>query len=773
MFYMIKYRLVLLFILCTSVNLISQSDIPLGSWKSYLPYKQALQITESEEKMILATEVSVFTIDKTDSSLEFLTKVEGLNDVGISKIAYVESLDQLIIAYENSNIDIVTTDEVINISNIKNNLNIQGDRTINDIYINDTKAYFSTGFGVIEFDLEDVEFGFTTFTDGVKVNECTVMNNSLYAATEEGVYMVDLADNIIQGDFGQWTLLAEDSGLPLLYNPVSIVSKWDRVYFATDLVLYSSDDGINFDTLRVETDNLTAKFISEQVDELVWCTTRRAASVAKYYYFDSNNENVTRKSYEQTRPCFMIGAVNEKLWLADEFEEIRFLENKNSDMSTIEINGPNAEIVYDLHYADDVIYAAAGGPDEFFANTATRRGFYILEDKQWTNINQNNNATILDSNLISLNQIVKHPSKDIVYVGSFFEGLLEFNLETEESIVYNEHNSSLQGQVGNDKRIFITELIFDDQENLWVSNWGAPEPISVLRNTGEWKSFSLGSNRNPIEMDIDQNGFFWVVNEGNNGGVSVFDPGVDLSEPRFRFVSSSQSELSTNTIRSVRVDLEGDVWVGTDRGPVPFECGGAPFEPECQGSLRTVLQDGIPAILLATEDVRCIEIDGANRKWFGTKNGVFVQSPDGETQIHHFTTENSPLFNNNIRDMVFSPKSGEMFIGTESGIISFRTQTTQGTSTHSSNVVVFPNPVRPNYNGPIAIKGLANDANVKITDINGRLVHESEALGGQAIWDGTDYTGRKMSTGVYLVFSSSSETFQDPDSFVTKILFVK
>lgn len=761
-------------LLCSFGTLLSQSEIPLGSWKSYLPHNRALQLTQSADKIYLATSISIFTLDKADNSIDFLSKVEGLNDIGIAKIAFNQNLNQLIIAYNNSNIDLITEDEVINIANIKNNTNIQGDKTIYDIFIHDNKAYFSTGFGVVEYDLEALEFGFTTKTDGIEVFECTVNENNLYAATQDGVYVVSLAQNIVQGDFGQWAFLSLDSGLPLVYSPVAIASKFDKIYMATEKVLYSSEDGFNFDTLAVETENdFVSKFISEQALDLVWCSGKRSQSLAKFYYFDETNTNVLKKSYSQTRPSFLISEDQGKIWLADEFDEIRFLENKESGISTIEINGPNSEKVYDLHYADEVIYAAAGGPDEFFANTATRKGFYILENGTWTNINENNTADIKDSTLISLNQIVKHPSKNIVYVGSFYEGLLEYNLETKETKVYNEHNSSLRGQIGNDKRIFVTELIFDEQENLWVSNWGAPQSLSVLRNTGEWKSYSLGTNRNPIEMDIDLNGYFWIVNEGNNGGVTVFDPGEDLSLPRTRYINSTMSELSTNIVRSVRVDLDGDVWVGTDKGPVVFECGGSPFEPECTGSLRKVLQDNIPAILLATEDIRSIEIDGANRKWFGTKNGVFVQSPDGETQIHHFTTENSPLFNNNIRDMVFSPLSGEMFIGTESGIISYRTQTTAGGKNHSNSVYAFPNPVRPDYSGPIAIKGLASDANVKITDINGRLVHETEALGGQAIWDGTDYTGRKASTGVYLVFSSStSDSFSEPDSYVTKILFI-
>jgi len=185
------------------------------------------------------------------------------------------------------------------------------------------------------------------------------------------------------------------------------------------------------------------------------------------------------------------------------------------------------------------------------------------------------------------------------------------------------------------------------------------------------------------------------------------------------------------------------------------------------------LQDSIAAFLLADVEIRAIAIDGANRKWFGSRNGIFVQSSDGITQELRFTTENSPLFDDNIIDLEFNTETGEMFIATNRGIQSYRTETTGARSRHSNEVFAFPNPIDPTYNGPIRIKGLARDAQVKITDINGIAVSEITALGGLATWDGKDLNGNRVASGVYLVFSTGAVSFDTPDSFVTKILFLR
>src|SRR5690606_32310048 len=174
------------------------------------------------------------------------------------------------------------------------------------------------------------------------------------------------------------------------------------------------------------------------------------------------------------------------------------------------------------------------------------------------------------------------------------------------------------------------------------------------------------------------------------------------------------------------------------------------------------------------ETVYAIAVDGANRKWFGTGSGVFVQSPAGNEEVAVFNTDNSPLLNDRIIDIAIDGTNGLVYIATNGGIMSYRTDAINEEFTHSAEVYAFPNPVRPDYDGPIAIRGLAEDANVKITDIRGQILFETQALGGQAIWDGRDLKGRMAETGVYLVFSTNAGTdFSKPDALVTKILVVK
>ena len=266
-----------------------------------------------------------------------------------------------------------------------------------------------------------------------------------------------------------------------------------------------------------------------------------------------------------------------------------------------------------------------------------------------------------------------------------------------------------------------------------------------------------------------RNGYKWFASPDN--GVLVFDEG-DMDNPnddRYFTVNTSTTLLPSNKVNSLVVDNDGEIWIGTLEGTIVFECSFQIFDNQCPGRLIIVSADDFGDHLLRTQSITAMAIDGANRKWFGTTNGIFVQSADGTEEVYAFNSDNSPLFSNNITALAYDGTTGEMYIGTDKGMISYRTDATTGGTTHAEQVYAFPNPIEPTYSGPIAIKGLVDEANVKITDINGQLVFETRALGGQAIWNGIDYTGRKASSGVYLVFSTNNDGLE---TMVTKLLFL-
>jgi hypothetical protein len=192
------------------------------------------------------------------------------------------------------------------------------------------------------------------------------------------------------------------------------------------------------------------------------------------------------------------------------------------------------------------------------------------------------------------------------------------------------------------------------------------------------------------------------------------------------------------------------------------------YPPSLEPQKIIISQEGAFQYLLETEVVTAITVDGANRKWIGTENaGVFLFSADGQEQLLHFTAENSPLFSNNIYAITIDGKTGQVYIGTDKGLLSYQGDAVEGEE-ECSDVEVYPNPVSSGYAGPIAIKGVAANSTVKITDVSGNLVFETQALGGQAVWYGANLSGERVSTGVYLVFAMDQE---GEETCTAKLLF--
>ena len=174
---------------------------------------------------------------------------------------------------------------------------------------------------------------------------------------------------------------------------------------------------------------------------------------------------------------------------------------------------------------------------------------------------------------------------------------------------------------------------------------------------------------------------------------------------------------------------------------------------------------------MAYEDVTSIVVDGANRKWVGTASGgLYLLSANGMEQIRHFTAANSPLFSDKILSLAIQPRSGEVYVGTDYGVQVYRSDATYAELTPDEHVYAFPNPVRPGYEGPVAIKGFTRNALVHITDASGRVVYSAQALGGQVVWNVRTADGDRVAAGVYYVFASDAE---GRNRSVAKILVVR
>jgi len=276
------------------------------------------------------------------------------------------------------------------------------------------------------------------------------------------------------------------------------------------------------------------------------------------------------------------------------------------------------------------------------------------------------------------------------------------------------------------------------------------------------------------ELIIDDMNYKWGV---------IFEKGLfvyndnntieNVQDDEYKILNTAlgNGNLPSNKIRTIEIDLDGKIWVGSDVGICVFYNPELVFTGYNFDSQQILIQEGdYGQYLLSSEKVNCIKVDGANRKWIGTESaGVYLLSEDGTEGVHHFTKDNSPLFSNKILDIAINDKNGEVFIGTNKGLLSYRSDATKG-EIAQADTYVFPNPVRENYRGNIAINKLIKNAKVKITDLNGGLIYQTSARGGQANWDGNNYNGQRVGTGIYLVFSTDENGYE---KMISKILFIK
>lgn len=749
-------------------NAVAQTDLAIGQWEEHLPFSNGIYVTQSDDKIYYATPYAVLEVDKAEHSVRRMTKVEGLSNVGVSLVKYNKEAETLVVVYDNSDIDLVTENGILALPAIADAPFLGGKKVFDIFMADDSIAYIAANYGITTLNLRQGIFPNTIKTP-TEVRSVRIFEGKIYAATAAGLYLADPQAGYNINDFSNWEWLNGTKGLPQTFESDAMTLYDGKIYFDVNDSLYRFDG--NDAAYVYHSGTLDLSFLTSEGEHLLAGFSCGPTCKGKVFSID-NNGIATQKGDEcLIFPRYAIEDEAGTLWYADDVRNFHFQE-KNTSCNSFSVNSPYAINTYQLDAANGKVWVAAGGVDLTFSATFRTEGFYELSEGQWNAYNLSITPEL--AGISDFLDIKTDLSTGKVYAAAFLDALVCFDPATGEFKVFNETNSTLDFAQQDPTRTRVTGLAFDAQNNLWMCNHHASKPLAVMLANGEWHSFELLCTNDDLmqRVVVDALGYKWMFSSGNSTGVVVFDEGDDInstSDDKCVVLNSSNSVLPTNEVTSMEVDRDGSVWVGTKLGAAVFQCD--PFNGECPGSRPFVTVDGFGANLLEDIEVRAIGVDGANRKWFGTGAGVFVMSPEGNDQIAHFTAENSPLFDNIITDIDFNDETGEAYIGTLKGLISYRGQATSAPSYHSG-VLVFPNPVREDYQGPIAIKGLAEDSTVKITDVSGQLVYETEALGGQAIWDGNDYNGRRANTGVYLVYATNRNS-NDPQVAIAKILLIK
>lgn len=721
---------------------LGQTDIPLGAWRMHISYNNINSVTFSDDKIFGAAENGIVVLDRDEYSLTSYSKLNGLTGSTISFINYDKVTNQLMVAYADGNLDIIKENVVTNFDRLTNPT-IPGSKKINHINFSDGFAYLSADYGVVVFSMTQLEVKETWRDLGstgelIGINQSAFKGDSIFLATTNGVLAGDLDDNLL--DFNNWKRFDENE----FAGTIQGVAIFNHKIYATvnNAGVFNYESGLWSKESFLE--NITFQSLTASTDNLLICESNHV------WKLPASNALTEVSSSLITTPKFALQDDQSKIWVGDASNGL--LSDASGSFSNYLPNGPAFTSATRLKYLDGKLYALQGG----YTSTLQPKGnpgvVSIFSSAQWSQeISPVNDITDIDF------------ANGILYTSSFGYGVQSGSISN-PAVIYNETNSSLINLSPGLNRVNIS-AIENSSDGLWVGNYGASSPLHLFKDNA-WQAFnfSLSAARFPLDLLIDYAGSVWtIINPSQSGGLFVFNR--EINETAYLTNQAGVGGLPSRNVYAIAQDRDGYIWVGTDKGVAYF------FNPAeaFSTSINAILPIFDNRYLLSDEKITAIAVDGGNRKWIGTERGVWLFNPTGEELVYSFTTENSPLISNVILSIAIDPMSGEVFFSTDKGIVSFRSDATESQFTFQS-VKVFPNPVTPDFNGTVGISGLATDAIVKITDVSGKLIWQTQANGGTATWNVRDYNGRRASTGMYLIFSA---TQGGGESFVGKIAVIE
>ena len=756
-----KFLYVLLLIVAQSN--FAQSKL---SWQGYFSYNEIKDLSASSTKVYAASENALFSKEAASNLIKTTTTVEGLSGQTISATYYSEIFKKRIIGYENGLLIVINKadESLIKVVDIINKQLPANLKKINHFMEHNGLLYVSCDFGIVQFNLKTLQFGDTYFIGDngaeISVKQTAFFNGFIYAATSNGIRRANTTGNLI--DYNQWFVVNSGnwSGIETLDSELIAIDASGYIH------RYNSTVFIGFLQLPQSSNDMRA------VNNNLFITTPNTVYVYNNQMILSRQiSNVQVLDDKLSFTCAI--AVGEFIYIGT--KENGLFSSSLSTQSGFENStpsGPYRNNIFSIDVSPNQTWAVYGDYDLFYNPYGLDSyGVSKLSSSTWLNIPY---SSVLEAK--SITRIIVNPNNENeVYASSFFSGLLKIENDA-PSFLYNDKNSGLETITTEGPNYFdvrINGTAFDKSGNLWVTNSRIKNGLKVLKTNGQWQTFPISTvledpeATNFSNIAIDKNGTKWISTSSN--GVIGFNESSNAFKKMTFGVDAGNLPIAD--VRSVAVDTKNQLWIGTTKGlRVLSNVGNFQSESQLKASPIIILEDNLAQELLYEQFITSIAVDGANNKWIGTADsGVFMVSPNGQETKYHFTVNNSPLPSNGVNDIKINSATGEVFIATNKGMISFKGIATEANE-NLNNVYVYPNPVRPEFSGTVKVAGLLDKANIKITDIEGNLVYETISEGGTIEWDTSAFGKYKVASGVYMIFISAQD---GGETKVKKVMIIR
>jgi hypothetical protein len=767
-----------LYILLFSLVISAQTDYS-ASWEDFYSYNNVKDFTKVDTIIYALTDNAIFTYDVLSGEINKISSIQGLSGETTSAIYYNETFKRVVIGYENGLVEVIDDDGSITISSDIVNFNQSGEKSINHISEFNNKLYLSTPFAVVVYDIENLEFGDTYFignnSSSVKINETIISNNVIYAATEVGIFKADITSNLLI-DFNNWQQLfngRDFKGVVFL----------DGLYIIENSILFTFDGT-----------NLTEeKIFTKEIKNIKSTTTNLCISLDKEAIIYDSSMNLVQEFTPNLEYDYTLNTAffeDDIAFLAT--KEFGILETTISEPTTyleIHPDGPLSNAVFSITAQNNDFWVVYGGYNSAFTPLNIRNGFSKFNGENWINTNFNSS---LPNDLVDVTIDPSHENR--VYISALGTssdidakptgGLLV----VEDNVLvqtYNHLNSSLTPILVSLPAINIrvSGSTFDSNGNLWATNYETGEELVKLSANGQWSSVDLGvvqtsSAAGLTEVVVDRNNSIWIGSRRN--GAYVYNE--NGSRKKALIATPNEGNLPDLNVRTIAVDRSNRIWLGTKSGLVVYSNASGVFDEVATNAQPVVIngdENGFGDRLLGDQTINSIVVDGADNKWFGTDSGgVLCTNPSGQTTIAIFSKKNSPLPSNRILKISADNAAGKVYFATDKGIVAYNSNVVPFGDVLEA-VYAYPNPVLKNHE-TVTIDGrngthLPKGTNVKILDVAGNLVHETNVIegqelqGGKVVWNKRNLAGNKVASGIYIVLLSNDDA---SETAVTKIAII-